>query len=84
MQLFRPAGTLSVTDLVHPIWWAICLPVARDILYADSHCHRRCQLKTEYDLRGQKHRGEEKRKEIFVTAHNKRIVINKEVSKKGR
>lgn len=20
MQLFRPAGTLSVTDLVHPIW----------------------------------------------------------------
>ena len=46
-------------------------------------CHRRCQLKTEYDLRGQKHRGEGKRKEIFVTAHNKKISINKEVSKKA-
>lgn len=32
MQLFRPAGTLSVTDLVHPIWWAICLLVACDTL----------------------------------------------------
>ncbi len=46
-------------------------------------CPRRCQLKTEYDLRGQKHRGEKKRKEIFVTAHNKKISINKEVSKKA-
>lgn len=45
--------------------------------------HRRCQLKTEYDLRGQKHRGEEKRKEVFVTSHHKKIRINKEVSKKS-
>lgn len=37
MQLFRPAGTLSVTDLVNPIWWAMCLPVARDTLYAASN-----------------------------------------------
>jgi adenylate kinase len=40
-------------------------------------------LKTEYDLRGQKHRGEEKRKEIFVTSHQKQIKINKDVSKKA-
>ena len=34
MQLFRPSGTLSVTDLVLPIWWAICLPVVSDTLCA--------------------------------------------------
>lgn len=86
MQLFRPAGTLSVTDLVHPIWWALCLPVvlwhrifwSQYLIY-----HRRCQLKTEYDLRGLKHHGERHRKEIFVTAHNKQIAINREVSKKA-
>lgn len=39
-------------------------------------------MKTEYDLRGLKNRGEAHRKEIFVTAHNKQISINKEVSKR--
>ena len=82
MQLFRRTGTLSVTDLVAPIWWALCLLVAHNILYSVSHCHRRCQLKTEYDLRGLKHHGEAHRKEIFVTAHNKKIAINREVSKR--
>jgi len=37
MQLFRPAGTLSVTDLVLPIWWALCLPEVHNILYSVSH-----------------------------------------------
>jgi len=46
-------------------------------------CYRRCQLKAEYDLRGQKHRGEEKRKEVFVTSHSKKIRVNKDVSKKA-
>jgi len=49
-------------------------------------CHCRCQLKYEYDLRGEKHRGEEKRKEVFVTSHCKRlrrIRVNKDVSKKA-
>lgn len=43
---------------------------------------RRCQLKAEYDLRGLKDRGEERRKEIIVTAHSKRIIIDKKVSKR--
>lgn len=37
IQLFRPAGTLSVTDLVHPIWWALCLPSVQNILVSVSH-----------------------------------------------
>jgi hypothetical protein len=34
IELFRPAGTLSVTDLVHPIWWVISRPVVRYL----AHC----------------------------------------------
>jgi hypothetical protein len=45
-------------------------------------CHR-CQLKTEYDLRGLKHHGEDQRKEIFVTAHNKKISIDRNVARKA-
>jgi hypothetical protein len=33
MQLFRPSGKLTVTDLVHPIWWAMRPFVERNILY---------------------------------------------------
>jgi hypothetical protein len=39
-------------------------------------------LKTEYDLRGLKYLGEEKRKGIFVTAHNKQITIDKKVAQR--